>query len=57
MDKYFDLYFDTFNDNVPTECLNGYTNEEIIEMIQECIKQNKDFYQMGYVKLEEGMFY
>jgi NCAIR mutase (PurE)-related protein len=51
-------YSKKFNDGFPMIPLaSGRTNEEIIEIIDECIKKNKDVYELGYVKDDPDIYY
>lgn len=52
------LYDDMFPDGFPTIPLaEGKKDEEVIEIIQECIKKKKDVYELGYLSLDEGIIY
>ena len=49
MEKYFNVFGDCF----PTIPLAwGRSKEELKAMVERCIKENKDAYDMGYLKLE-----
>lgn len=50
--KAIELYDKTF-DSFPTiPLLRDYPDEEVIEMINECIKNNKDVYEMGFLDID-----
>ena len=44
-----ELYENTFDDSFPTIPLSGRTEEEMIDMINECVSAKKDIYDMGYL--------
>lgn len=48
-----DLYEKAFDDSFPTVPMSGYTEEEIIDMINKCVSAKKDVYDMGYLDLEK----
>ena len=48
-----DRYYDTFNDSLPTIPMCGHEEEEMIEIINKCISEKKDVYDLGYLSLEE----
>lgn len=51
LDNKLDEYEKTFHDSFPTYPLAiSKSDEEIIEMIDKCIKEKKDVYEMGYLK-------
>ena len=51
-------YKKAFADGFPTIPLAwGRTDNEVIAIIDECLKKKKDVYQLGYVKEGEGVVY
>lgn len=49
-----EAYDEAFNDSFPTiPLLRGRTDAEAVEMIEKCLKENKDVYAMGYLDLED----
>lgn len=48
-----DLYEKAFGDSFPTIPMSGRTEEEIIDMINKCVSEKKDVYDMGYLDLEK----
>ena len=50
-------YNDRFEDGFPSIPLLYRPQKEAIEMIETCIKNNKDVYDMGYVKLDDDIIY
>lgn len=44
-----ELYENTFDDSFPTIPMSGRTEEEMIDMINECVSAKKDIYDMGYL--------
>ncbi len=51
-DKAQELYEKKFDDMFPTFPFMGLDPEELLNMINECIKTGKDAYDMGYVSLD-----
>lgn len=47
-----EVYEKTFNDSFPTIPMSGRTEEEMIEIINECVSAKKDVYDMGYLNLD-----
>ncbi len=51
LEKKLEQYAKIFDDGFPMYQLGrGRTDEEIVELIDTCIKENKDAYEMGWVK-------
>lgn len=48
-----ELYENTFDDSFPTILMSGRTEEEIIDMINKCVSEKKDVYDMGYLDPEK----
>lgn len=47
-------YKENFNDDFPTIPLaETMEDDEIIEMIEECIEEKKDVYELGYLSLDD----
>ena len=57
MDEWLKKYRDKFGDGFPTFQLLGYSDEEIIEIIKDCINKNKNAYELGYVTDENDIAY
>ena len=54
LQKAYELYKTTFNDDFPTIPLaESLTDKEIIEIIDECVEENKDVYDLGYLQLDD----
>ena len=54
LQKAYELYKKTFNDNFPTVPLaDSMTEGEIIDLIDECVEEKKDVYDLGYLKLDD----
>ncbi len=47
-----DRYYNTFNDFFPTMPMCGYEEEEMIEIIDRCIFEKKNVYDLGYLSLD-----
>ncbi len=53
----YEKYTGKFGDNFPTIPLcETMEDEEIIEMINECLKKEKDVYELGYLSSEDIMY-
>ncbi|GAA0806736.1 hypothetical protein GCM10008910_45560 [Faecalicatena orotica] len=51
------LYKKTFNDDFPTMPLaESRTDEELIDIINACVEQKKDVYDIGYLRLEDVQY-
>lgn len=56
--KAYEAYKNTFGDDFPTIPLaETREDEEIIEIIDECIRNNKDVYDSGYLYLDDDIKY
>ena len=54
LQKMYDEYKKKFNDDFPTIPLAvSLEDKEIIEIIENCISQNKDVYELGYLELND----
>lgn len=55
--KAYEKYKKKFNDDFPTIPLaESMSEEEIMAMIDECISNNKDVYDMGYLSLDDILY-
>lgn len=50
-------YEKKFNDSFPTFSLLSHGEEKVIKMIDDCISQGKDAYEMGYLELDDDIKY
>lgn len=48
-------YYDTFDDSFPMSAMSGYEESEVIEIIDKCISEKKDVYDLGYLT-EDGTY-
>lgn len=54
LDNWLKKYAEKFDDGFPMIPLGwGRTEEEIIELIKNCISNNKNAYEMGFVKEDD----
>lgn len=54
LDNWLKKYAEKFDDGFPMIPLGwGRTEEEVVEMIKNCILNNKDVYEMGLVKEDD----
>ena len=52
------LYDETFEDTFPTiPLLMDIPDDEVIEMINKCVAEGKDVYEMGYLSLDLNIVY
>lgn len=56
LQKALELYKEKFNDDFPTIPFESQEDEEIIDIIDECIEENKDVYDLGYLSLDDIMY-
>lgn len=52
-----EAYNKKFKDGFPTIPLLSRPQKEVIEIVESCIKNNKDVYEMGYLKLDDDIVY
>ena len=53
IDKLQDKYHDKFDDSFPTAPFMGKTLDEIADMINKCLSENKDAYEIGFLSEED----
>ena len=52
------LYDETFEDAFPTiPLLMDLPDDEVIKMINKCVAEGKDVYEMGYLSLDVNIVY
>lgn len=56
LQKALERYKEKFNDYFPTIPFESQEDEEIIDIIDECIEENKDVYDLGYLSLDDIMY-
>ena len=56
LQKALERYKKKFNDDFPTIPFYNKEDEEIIDIIDECIEANKDVYDLGYLFLDDIMY-
>ena len=52
IDKALEQYEKTFDDSFPMFTFMCTSESDVIEMINKCISENKDVYEMGYLSLD-----
>lgn len=58
MEMYLEEYFKEFGEAFPMIPIAwGRTEEEIVQIIKRCIKEQKDVYELGYVTESEDVMY
>lgn len=56
LQKALERYKEKFHDDFPTIPFESQEDEEIIDIIDECIEENKDVYDLGYLSLDDIMY-
>lgn len=56
LQKALERYKKKFNDDFPTIPFDSRKDAEIIDIIDECIEENKDVYDLGYLSLDDIMY-
>ena len=46
-------YYDAFDDSFPMASMSGVGEDEVIEIIDRCISEKKDVYDLGYLSGDE----
>lgn len=58
MDEKLDAYAEKFGDGFPMMPLAwGRTDDEVIEIIDDCLSKGKDVYELGYVEDDDDVMY
>lgn len=57
LNKALKNYEKKFNDGFPTFQMSAESPERLIEIISDCIKNNKDVYDSGYLTLDDDILY
>lgn len=57
LDRALNLYEKIFDDSFPMFTMMGKPQNEVVEIINKCIFENKDVYDLGYLSLNEDIVY
>jgi hypothetical protein len=58
LDKALKLYEETFDDSFPTiPLLMEKSDEEVIQIINKCVEEDKDVYEMKILSLDGDIIY
>ena len=58
MDDKLDAYAEKFGEGFPMMPLAwGRTDDEVIEIIDDCLSNGKDVYELGYVEDDDDVMY
>ena len=58
MDEKLDAYAEKFGEGFPMMPLAwGRTDDEVIEIIDDCLSKGKDVYELGYVEDDDDVMY
>jgi hypothetical protein len=49
LNKALDLYADHFNGSFPMFAMSAEPIDKVVEFIEECIQEDKDVYELGYL--------
>lgn len=53
LDKFLKLYEYTFDDSFPMFAMQCTPQDKVIDIINECVKNDKDVYDMGYLDIND----
>lgn len=45
-------YYETFDDSFPMAAMSGFEESEVIKIIDRCISEKKDVYDLGYLSAD-----
>lgn len=51
LEKALNVYEQTFDDSFPMAAFSGVPPEEVVDIINKCVSEKKDVYDMGYLSL------
>lgn len=57
LDSALELYEKTFDDSFPMFSMIGTPPNEVVKIINTCISEKKDVYDMGYLSLDSDVIY
>lgn len=57
LDIALESYEKIFDDSFPMFPMMGKAENEVVEIINNCIEENKDVYDMGYLSLDGNVIY
>lgn len=55
--KALEKYEEMFEDGFPTFSMSGLEEGEMLKIINKCITEGKDVYELGYLSLDIGVEY
>ena len=56
MDEALELYEQTFDDSFPMFPMMGKPPDEVIHIINKCVYEKKDVYDMGFLSLKDTVY-
>ncbi len=56
LDEALELYEQTFNDSFPMFPMMGKPPDEVIDIINKCVSEKKDVYDMGFLSLKDTVY-
>lgn len=57
LNKALEIYEQTFGDSFPMIPLMGKKPSEVVDIINKCVSEKKDVYDMGYLSLNHDVIY
>lgn len=57
LDNALELYEKTFDDSFPMFSMIGTPPKEVVQIINKCVREKKDVYDMGYLTLDGNTIY
>ena len=57
LEKALESYENTFDDSFPMFPMMGKEQDEVVGIINKCIEEKKDVYDMGYLSLNDDVIY
>ena len=57
LDEALKVYEETFDDSFPMFPMMGTPPDEVVKMINKCVSEKKDVYDMGYLSLDGDILY
>lgn len=57
LDTALELYEKAFDDSFPMFSMIGTPPNEVVEIINKCISEKKDVYDLGYLSLDGDVLY
>ena len=56
LDEALELYEQTFDDSFPMFPMMGEPPDKVIDIINKCVSEKKDVYDMGFLSLKDTVY-